>query len=108
MKDRGLIKWTAMMLPEHVQLLREWEKEDEKVTMPLLDDQALERYNDVVQEAVAKKRLVAITYLQDGIKQQLTGTIARLMPLEGRLDVRTKTGVDYRLLVGTILAIEML
>ncbi|MDN4525227.1 YolD-like family protein [Fictibacillus fluitans] len=27
-KDRGSLKWTSMMLPEHVKQLREWEQED--------------------------------------------------------------------------------
>ncbi|TFI48759.1 YolD-like family protein, partial [Diaphorobacter sp. DS2] len=27
-RDRGRIKWTSMMLPEHVKLLRDWAKED--------------------------------------------------------------------------------
>lgn len=26
-KDRGNIKWTALMLLEHIQFLREWDKE---------------------------------------------------------------------------------
>ncbi len=28
-RDRGNIKWTAMMLPEHVKLLREWQEQDQ-------------------------------------------------------------------------------
>lgn len=30
-KDRGRIKWTAMMLPEHIKELRAWQNEDELV-----------------------------------------------------------------------------
>lgn len=41
-RDRGTIKWNAMMLPEHVKLLREWKTEDEKAEKPNLDEWALE------------------------------------------------------------------
>ncbi|MDE1442222.1 YolD-like family protein, partial [Bacillus licheniformis] len=37
LKDRGSIKWTAMMLPEHVVLLRELESIQNKVKRPVLD-----------------------------------------------------------------------
>ena len=37
LKDRGSIKWTAMMLPEHVGLLRELESRQNKVKRPVLD-----------------------------------------------------------------------
>ena len=26
-RDRGTIKWTAMMLPEHVQKIKQWKRE---------------------------------------------------------------------------------
>jgi len=31
LKERGKIKWTAMMLPEHVAQLREWQADHDKV-----------------------------------------------------------------------------
>ncbi|MGN7476940.1 YolD-like family protein [Solibacillus silvestris] len=50
-KDRGVIKWTAMMLPEHVKLLREWQKEDVLVAQPQLDEAQLEQININLQRA---------------------------------------------------------
>lgn len=50
-KDRGVIKWTAMMLPEHVKLLREWQEEDVLVTQPQLDEAQLEQINANLQRA---------------------------------------------------------
>jgi len=37
-KDRGNIKWTSLMLPEHVQMVKEIWKEEEKVQKPVLDE----------------------------------------------------------------------
>ena len=38
LKDRGKIKWTAMMLPEHVAELRKWQEDYDKVKKPELDE----------------------------------------------------------------------
>ncbi|GGF15217.1 hypothetical protein GCM10010954_12290 [Halobacillus andaensis] len=35
--DRGKIKWTSLMLPEHVEMVKETYKEQNKVEKPLLD-----------------------------------------------------------------------
>ena len=35
-KDRGIIKWAAMMLPEHVQSLKNLLVDEEKIQKPIL------------------------------------------------------------------------
>ncbi|GGD12787.1 YolD-like family protein [Pontibacillus salipaludis] len=43
LRDRGTIKWTSLMLPEHVEMLKEVWKEDERVEKGMLaEDQAVE------------------------------------------------------------------
>jgi len=43
LRDRGNIKWTSLMLPEHVEILKDMWKEDERVEKGILDeDQAVE------------------------------------------------------------------
>ncbi|MGG0669874.1 hypothetical protein [Sporosarcina koreensis] len=37
-KDRGKIKWTAMMLPEHTVRLRDWYAEDDLAPEPELNE----------------------------------------------------------------------
>jgi hypothetical protein len=37
-RDRGTIKWTAIMLTEHLHLLREWKAEDDVFPEPNLDE----------------------------------------------------------------------
>ncbi|WP_186318725.1 YolD-like family protein, partial [Bacillus licheniformis] len=48
LKDRGSIKWTAMMLPEHVSLLRELESRQNKVKRPVLDLSQIEDMEMVI------------------------------------------------------------
>lgn len=52
LKDRGTIKWTAMMLPEHVSLLRELESTLNRVKRPVLDMAQIEDMERVICEAM--------------------------------------------------------
>ncbi|WP_419881279.1 YolD-like family protein [Peribacillus sp. B-H-3] len=74
-RDRGKIKWTSMMLPEHVKMLREWEKEDTYEEQAALDEQQLEEMNMVMGEAMETGRTVTITHYGKHRYQLLIGTI---------------------------------
>lgn len=43
LRDRGRIKWTAMMLPEHVKMLRVWQQEEGRVKAVEVDEQQIRR-----------------------------------------------------------------
>ena len=53
-RDRGNIKWTAMMLSEHVAELRRWQNEDHYEERPELDDFDLQAIQYEIE--VAQKR----------------------------------------------------
>lgn len=53
-RDRGNIKWTAMMLSEHVAELRRWQEEDHYEERPKLDDFDLQAIQHEIE--VAQKR----------------------------------------------------
>lgn len=52
LRDRGTIKWTAMMLPEHVSLLRELESKHNRVKRPVLDMGQIEDMERVICEGM--------------------------------------------------------
>ncbi|WP_442594715.1 YolD-like family protein [Neobacillus sp. D3-1R] len=64
-RDRGRIKWTAMMLPEHVKLLRDWANEDTFEHQKELDDQKLEEMNSILATAMEEHQSVIITHYQN-------------------------------------------
>ena len=74
-RDRGSMKWTAMMLPEHVKLLRDWAEEDTYEQRVILDEQQLEEMNQLIGEALEYQTLVAITYYEKKRYQLLIGYI---------------------------------
>lgn len=48
LKDRGGIKWTSLMLPEHVKALREFDWDLTKIERPVLEEQQLEELNETI------------------------------------------------------------
>ncbi|MED3551149.1 YolD-like family protein [Cytobacillus praedii] len=74
-RDRGRIKWTSMMLPEHVKLLRDWAEEDRHEHKREIDEQALESMNDCISEAMEYGKAVTLTYYQHKNYRLVIGNI---------------------------------
>ncbi len=77
-KDRGTIKWTAMMLPEHVKLLREWQTEDTWTEKPQLDETQLEQINQQVYIAYEQQQKVRVRVWVHKQLTTYTGFIQKL------------------------------
>ncbi|WP_164219415.1 YolD-like family protein [Virgibacillus sp. YIM 98842] len=63
--DRGDIKWTSLMLPEHVQMIKDMWAEDEKKEMPILDEQQIEENMMKLQLAIHNNLSLEIKYFKD-------------------------------------------
>lgn len=66
-----------MMLPEHVELLREHQKELTKVKKPVIDEQRRAEMDELVCEAMAYVRPLVFKYFDDGRFRTVKGTIGR-------------------------------
>ncbi|MDS9471265.1 YolD-like family protein [Sporosarcina pasteurii] len=77
-RDRGTKKWTAMMLPEHVELLRGWLAEDHYVERPAYEEWELELLQDEIQLAEASKSIVHIQTWKEGVVTSYQGKIIEL------------------------------
>ncbi|MFS0672620.1 YolD-like family protein [Ornithinibacillus sp. 179-J 7C1 HS] len=75
--DRGSIKWTSLMLPEHVELLKTIWSEDKRARKPYLDEQELEVINNQMMEAYQEIRLIKLIYYYDGKMLETIGTIKK-------------------------------
>ncbi|KKI91373.1 hypothetical protein WQ54_15225 [Bacillus sp. SA1-12] len=74
-KDRGSIKWTSLTLPEHVKLLREFDKSFYKMEKPILDEQLLEKINNTICEAMEFNKELVFTYYENGDIKLYIGNI---------------------------------
>lgn len=92
LKDRGTIKWTSLMLPEHVEELKRLWDETKLMTKPQLDEQQLEEINQLCLDAFTNGQPVQISYYKSGIMKQLNGTIVKLDPIDHKLHLQTADG----------------
>ena len=90
-RDRGTIKWTAMMLPEHVKLLREWHAEDDYLPEPQHDEYEFEELAHQIQTAVQTNSEVTIQYWDNGSSYYIEGILKELPLHSPYLNVLTTT-----------------
>ncbi|MGN1400937.1 MAG: YolD-like family protein [Bacillus sp. (in: firmicutes)] len=69
------MKWTSLMLPEHVSMLREWAEEDRYETKACLDEQQFEDMNRSIAELMELHELAAITYYENRKHRLMIGHI---------------------------------
>ncbi|HLQ72379.1 MAG TPA: YolD-like family protein [Bacillota bacterium] len=84
LRDRGTIKWTSLMLPEHVALLKEMWEEDNKVPKPDIDEQEMEIMNEKIRMAYHHNEDVRLSVHENGKITTVVGLIKRI-------DVQTNT-----------------
>lgn len=70
-KDRGQIKWTAMMLTEHVQLLKDLKKEDRYNGKPVLDDFDLEAIYEEIRLAYTRQCEIELRLWQNELRIEI-------------------------------------
>ena len=75
MRDRGHIKWTSMMLPEHKKRLSDLYKQQFHRSKPDLDEQKIEELNDIIYLALNDARPFKVTFHQDHTYHSVTGRI---------------------------------
>lgn len=92
-KNRGTIKWTALMLPEHVQRLRAWENELHDIPPKEKADWELEVLHETIQRAYELKMLITFTLYQQNTWQTITGFITTIDVLKKHLLLETDTTV---------------
>ncbi|KGR85779.1 YolD-like family protein [Lysinibacillus odysseyi] len=91
-RDRGTIKWNAMMLPEHVNLLHEWKAEDNKIEKPNLDEWACQELGAQLTAAYHHRLPIRLTVWQEGEKTVWTTVIKRVD--DKRQSVYTEEGKE--------------
>lgn len=74
-KDRGAIKWTAIMLPEHVGLTRKYFAEDGRIEQPILDEYEIEEIEAKIHLAMAENEALEFRYWRDGFVDSVVGRV---------------------------------
>ncbi|MGK4115752.1 YolD-like family protein [Lysinibacillus capsici] len=73
-KDRSNIKWASMMMPEHLDVLREY-KQDTTIQRRDLNEWELEEIQQTIDQAYSQQLDIKLEAWQDNKIIQWTGTI---------------------------------
>src|SRR5690625_1948732 len=78
LKDRGTIKWTSLMLPEHVALLKEMWQEDTHLEKPIVDEQELLLINERILASFHQNESICINVYEAKNIQAYKGTVVQM------------------------------
>ena len=106
-RDRGRMKWTSMMLPEHVKLLRDWVREDSYETKREVDEQHLELMNETLSEAIEFDQFVTITHYHYHNYEMVIGKIHYWDELAQKLHIVDKFGEVHKIPIGYIVDVRI-
>lgn len=73
--ERGTKKWTSLMLPEHIQMLEDIEKEQDRKEKPIVDDHQKEEINRALKMAIKQNLNIRITRYMSGSFYESGGKI---------------------------------
>lgn len=107
-RDRGRIKWNSLMLPEHVKLLKEYNKNLKRIEKPDLDEQKYDEFNEIICRAIEENITLEFTYYQKGEVKKLTGNINNIDGLNRKIEILSSASNTHMLRLDNILEIEMI
>ncbi|GAE91425.1 yOLD protein [Gracilibacillus boraciitolerans JCM 21714] len=73
--DRGKIKWTSLMLPEHVTMLQNFFMETTPIEKPNMSEDYLLEMDYILQKALQTKQHITLELYQEGYIFQYIGII---------------------------------
>ncbi|MDQ0219075.1 YolD-like family protein [Peribacillus cavernae] len=107
MRDRGSIKWTSMMLPEHKKMLADLYEEQKHFTKPTLDEQKLEELNDIVRVALGHTLDVKVTFYRHQAFYSVKGQVAKIDELHKIVRIIDDSSAEHRVPFEDIVNIEI-
>ncbi|WEY96470.1 YolD-like family protein [Bacillus subtilis] len=75
LRDRGTIKYTSIMLPEHLTQLKQDLIDASKIEKPSLDDQQIEEMDLLVSEALEFNKELLFKLFNNGFVENVTGKV---------------------------------
>lgn len=94
-RDRGNMKWTAMMLPEHLVGIREWKQEQFYDKKRDLTEWELEEIEQTIQRAFKMRQLVTLTLWNNNKLHDETGLVTGMDPIKKELLLDTDMAIKH-------------
>lgn len=107
-KDRGVTKWQGLFLPEHVEMIRAWREEDNRVDKPELDEWDLQAIQEELELSSKRKCEVRIQIWKDWEFHHHTGIVEGVDYKKMQITYRNSSGLLHRLEVSEVTSIDLL
>jgi len=94
-QDRGTMKWVSLMLPEHVELLKEVfvERKDK----PTLDEQKMTEIDQTVKYAIKHHAPLEMTYFYNGRFEKIVSRLEKIDQWRGFILLKNEAGIKISL-----------
>jgi len=90
--DRGAIKWSSLMLPEHKRKLTQLYQEQFSEKRPVLDEQKQEEINRLLLEAQLTGKEIQVVFFHNQQCYVQQGKIKKMNPVSGELGMTREDG----------------
>ncbi|WP_077318167.1 YolD-like family protein [Virgibacillus proomii] len=97
LNDRGNIKWTSIMMPEHINMLKQMWKEKEYKTKPILDEQQMNEISLKLQLAITNDLNVSIDYYEEHDFHKINGKLQKVDSLQKYLELNDADSTEILL-----------
>lgn len=88
--DRGTMKWVSLMLPEHVEMLKDvFVERKEK---PILDEQKRVEMDQTLKHALTRQIPIQMTHYHDGVFLTLSGKLVEINQWNGYIVLKNEDG----------------
>lgn len=104
--DRGTKKWTAMMLPEHVKMLREIDNEYVKTNKPALDGYQLDEIHEMIDTSLEFHLPLKFELWFNGLFEELEGVLVRVDDINKLVWVRERNDDLHKVKYENITGVE--
>ena len=93
MNDRGSMKWTSMMLPEHLVEIKKWKEEQFHDKKRELTEWELEEIEQSIQRAFKSKKLITLMLWSNNYLHDKIGLVTGMDPYKKELLLDTDISV---------------
>jgi hypothetical protein len=105
--DRGIIKYSPFLMPEHRKMLKELREKEELIHSPNYDEQQYEEWNRIIFEAMEFASYLSVEYNQQHRLHRIIGRIHYYDQLNKILRFKEKeTGNIYYIPLSNITHME--
>ncbi|MGG1480183.1 YolD-like family protein [Bacillus smithii] len=106
--DRGNKKWTSLMIPEHVEMLRQFANEEYyKTPKPMLDPYQVQEIEEKIHYAAEYHLPVKFDVWYEGLVEKVSGHIHYLDPIQKEIRVKDNEGNVERVKFENIVNVEV-